>query len=115
MFRVKKSIPVEADLQGYIYFASRMYRKLGNKEQQMVLRICRETGGDYYKALFEFVTTDAGFVTVCRKHYISQSTLERMVRRYYVAFAQEVRQKISEMPKEGGAADGHVCLYDKGW
>lgn len=93
MFRVKKSIPVEADLQGYIYFASRMYRKLGCKEKQMVQRLCREAGGEYYKALFEFVTTDAGFVTVCRKHFISQSTLERIVRRYYVAFAMEVKAK----------------------
>ena len=101
MFRVKKSIPVEPDLQGYIYFASRMYRKLGNKSQQMVLRLCQEAGGEYQKALFDFVTTDAGFVAVCRKHYISQSTLERMVRRYYVAFAQELRSKQETKERRG--------------
>lgn len=93
MFRVKKSIPVEPDLQGYIYFASRMYRKLGLKEQRMVQQLCQEAGGEYYKALFEFVTTDSGFVAVCRKHFISQSTLERIVRKYYVAFAAKVKNK----------------------
>lgn len=93
MFRVKKSIPVDPDLQGLIYFASRMYRKLGNKEQQMVLRLCQEAGGEYHKALFEFMTTDAGVVSVCCKHYISQSTLERIVRRYYVAFAKAIKDR----------------------
>lgn len=93
MFRVKKSIPVDPDLQGFIYFASRMYRKLGNKEKQRVQRLCQEAGGEYSEALFEFVTTDNGFVAVCRKHYISQSTLERMVRRYYVAFAQTIKER----------------------
>ena len=93
MFRIKKSIPVEPDLQGYIYFASRMYKRLGNKSQQMVQRLCQEAGGEYYKALFEFVTTDSGFVTVCRKYFISQSTLERIVRKYYIAFAAEIRKK----------------------
>ena len=90
MFRIKKSIPVDYDQQGYIYFASRMYHCLGRKEQQKVLDLCAKAGGEHYQALFEFVTTDAGAVAVCRKHYISQSTLERIVRRYYVAFAETI-------------------------
>lgn len=45
-------------------------------------------GGEYWKALFEFVTTDTGAAEICRKHYISASTLERAVRRYYVKYAE---------------------------
>ena len=98
MFRVKKSIPVDPDLQGYIYFASRMYRKLDSKGQRRVRELCTQAGGDYHQALFEFVTTNAGTVAVCQKHYISQSTLERIVRKYYVAFAQSLYK--------GGKSDG---------
>ena len=90
MFRIKKSIPVDYEQQGYIYFASRMYQYLSQKDQQRVQNLCAEAGGEYYQALFEFVTTDAGAIEVCRKHYISQSTLERIVRRYYVAFAETI-------------------------
>ena len=90
MFRVKKSIPVDPDLQGYIHFASRMYRKLDVKGQRRVKELCELTGGEHYQALFEFVTTDAGAVAICSKHYISQSTLERIVRKYYVAFAESL-------------------------
>ena len=90
MFRFKKSIPVGYDQQGYIYFVSRMYKSLGRREQQSISALCERVGGEYGEALFEFVTTDAGAVAVCRKHYISQSTLERIVKKYYVAFAQRI-------------------------
>ena len=105
MFRAKKSIPVEPELQGYIYFASRMYRKLDNKGQRRVRDLCTQAGGEYHKALFEFVTTDAGSVAVCQKHYISQSTLERIVRKYYVAFAKQYG-------REGDGASGRIHIQD---
>lgn len=88
MFRFKKSIPVGYDLQGYIYFASRLYRHLPPARKKQILNLCTQAGGEYYQALFEFVTTDAGAAAVCAKHFLSQSTLERIVRRYYIAFAE---------------------------
>lgn len=88
MFRFKKSIPVGYDLQGYIYFVSRLYRHLSAQRRKQILNLCAQAGGEYYQALFEFVTTDAGASAVCAKHFLSQSTLERIVRRYYVAFAE---------------------------
>lgn len=90
MFKFKKSVPVEHDLQGYIYFASRMHRKLPAPEQQRILNFCMEAGGEYYRALYEFVTSDAGATAVCRKHFLSQSTLERIVRKYYILFAESL-------------------------
>lgn len=90
MFRYKKSVPVGYEKQGYIYFRSRLYKRLPRKGQDQILRLCMEAGGEYYQALFEFVTTDAGAYTVCAKHYLSESTLERAVRRYYIAFAERI-------------------------
>ena len=90
MFRYKKSIPVPYTVQGYIYFSSRMYAALGAEQQKKILNLCLEAGGEHYRALFEFVTTDVGATAVCRKHFLSQSTLERVVKKYYVRFAEEL-------------------------
>lgn len=82
MFRYKKSIPVSYERQGYIYFSSLLYRELPEGAQRKILNLCLETGGEYYQALFEFVTTDAGAQAVCLRHHLSPSVLERAVRRY---------------------------------
>ena len=37
-----------------------------------------------------YVTTDAGATAVCMKHFLSRSTLERAVRRYYESFPQNL-------------------------
>ena len=86
VFRYKKSIDVSYERQGYIYFASRMYDRLTLRQQQKIVDMCVKAGGEYHAAVFEFVTTDNGAVAVCMKHHLSQSTLERAVRRYYEQF-----------------------------
>ena len=88
MFRYQSSIHVDYEKQGYICFVSRRYEILSQKDKRRIESLCREAGGEYWKALFEFVTTDTGAAEICRKHYISASTLERAVRRYYVKFAE---------------------------
>ena len=90
MFRFKKSVPVGYDLQGYIYFTSKLYKVLPAAEQKWIQNLCMEAGGEYYQALYEFVTSDEGATAVCRKHFLSQSTLERMVRKYYILFAETI-------------------------
>ncbi len=90
MFRFKKSVPVEYDLQGYIYFTSRLHRSLPSDAQKKILNLCAEAGGEYCQALYEFVTSDVGATAVCRKHFLSQSTLERIVRKYYTKFAESL-------------------------
>lgn len=86
MFRYKKSVGGSYARQGYIYFASLRYRELPERRQETIRQLCRECGGEYADALLEFVTTDRGAVAVCVEHHLSQSTLERAVRRYYQEF-----------------------------
>lgn len=86
MFRYKKAIPVDYDTQGYIYFLSKRYRDLPAAARRRIDGICHRAGGEHHQALLEFVTTDAGATGVCSRHYLSQSTLERAVRRYYIEF-----------------------------
>ena len=91
MYRFKRSIPVSSDRQGYIYFRSRLYKELPEREQKKIVNLCLKTGrGDYYKPLFEFVTTDVGATAVCMRYCLSRSTLERIVRQYYIEFANSL-------------------------
>ena len=88
MFRYKKSVPLSYERQGYIYFKSRCYYELPAKEQHRIFKLIQEAGREHYQALFEFVTTDEGATSICMRHYLSQSTLERAVRRYYNLFPE---------------------------
>lgn len=89
-YRFKKSVPVGYDRQGYIYFKSRLYRQLSKEDRDAIAAHCRRCGGEYWRALLEFVTRDTTATKVCMKYYISQSTLERMVRRYYAEFPKDL-------------------------
>ena len=87
-FRFKRAIPVSYDRQGFIFFTSKRYRELSAEERKRIRQLCAKAGGEHRDALLEFVTTDTTSALVCAKHYLSESTLERAVKRYYIAFAQ---------------------------
>lgn len=87
MFRFKRGIKVEYNRQGYIYFTSRRYHELPEKEQQKILNLCLSCGGEYHQALFEFVTTDVSATALSMKHHMDKTTLYRKVRRYYEDFS----------------------------
>lgn len=86
MFRYKKSVPVSYERQGYIYFKSRCYGELPDREKRRILKLCAQAGGEYRQALFDYVTTDESATSVCLRHHLSRSTLERAARRYYAKF-----------------------------
>ena len=67
------------------------YRRLGKAERTLIRESAEEAGGLYKAALLEFVTTGKGAVAVCSKHYISESTLERAVKRFYVIMAERLK------------------------
>lgn len=90
MFRYKRSIKASYERQGYIYFLSRSYEQLSRSRQEKIRVLCQTCGGEYSKALFEFVTTDEGAVAVCLRHHLSQSTLERVVKKYYESFPKKL-------------------------
>lgn len=90
VYRYKKALGVDYDTQGYIYFLSHRYRRLSIEDRRQIRNVCSEAAGVYHKALLEFVTTDADEEMICARHYISASTLKRIVRRYYRIFADRI-------------------------
>lgn len=87
-FRFKRGIPLDYEIQGYIYFFSRRYRRLPSDKKKKIDELCSCSGGEYAAALKEFVTTNRRAEDICGKYYLSQSTLERIVKRYYIAFSE---------------------------
>lgn len=86
MFRLKTSLPLSYERQGYIYFISKQYKALPQEKRERIERLCLEAGREYHKALLEYVTTDASVTEICMKHNIDMSTLHRAQRRYYMNF-----------------------------
>ena len=90
IFRYKRGVKADYDRQGYIYFVSRRYKLLSKREQEKILNLCFRCGGEHYKALFEFVTTDATATQLTMKHFVSRATLYRVVRKYYEQFPDKL-------------------------
>lgn len=90
MFRYKRSVGGDYNWQGYIYFASRLFPSMSKRKQEKILKLCHEVGGEYEKALFEFVTTDCTATQICLKYYLSNSTLYRIVSEYYKNFPRTI-------------------------
>ncbi len=89
-FRVKRSIPLSVERQGYIYWRSRMYAELSPKTQEAIRALCRRAGGAYADAVWEFVTTDQGASRIGMKYHVSRETLDRAVKKYYLLFPKNL-------------------------
>ena len=85
-FRFRKSVPLPYERQGYIYYKSLCFKRLSKREKDRLIKLCSDAGGAYSAALFEYMTSAATADAVCLRHYISRSTLERAVRKYYIKF-----------------------------
>ena len=85
-FKIKRSIPLSYDRQGYVFFASRNYRELPLAERERIDALCREIGREYEKALFAFVVQGVNATAIETEYFCSKSTLYRLVREYYRRF-----------------------------
>lgn len=90
MYRYKKSVGGSYEWQGYIYFTSLRFNELGERRQERIKNLCREVGGEYERALFEFVTTDSSATAICIKYSLGRSTLYRVVGDYYKYFPKTI-------------------------
>ncbi len=90
IYRPRRSIKLSYERQGYIFFVSRSYRRLSAERQAAIRAHCDAVGGEYSRALFEFVTTARTPTEVCLRYYLSQSTLYRAVKRYYESFPADL-------------------------
>ena len=90
VFRKNRTLKIPYWKQGYIYFVSRKYNDLRFYQQEWIEEHCKEIGGEHWQAIFDYVTTDMSATAICIKYYISESTLHRLVKRYYEEFPPEI-------------------------
>ena len=88
MFRFRKSVPLSRDRQGYIYYFSRLYKSLDESDRTFIKKLCKEAAGENWRAVLDVVTGKLSCRAACSKHYISESTLERGIRKYYIAYGK---------------------------
>lgn len=88
MFKFKRSIPVSYEKQGYIYFVGRNFKNLPDEKQRQVKELCLKAGGEYHEALFELLTTDTTVTKICLKYSLSEATLLRVARKYFIEFSK---------------------------
>ena len=89
-FRYKRETDVSYADQGYIFFLSKRYSQMTSKEKSIIRQACRDAAGSAHRAVFDYVTSDCDSAWICARHAISESTLERMVRRYYRIMAERI-------------------------
>ena len=89
-FCYKRGIKASYERQGYIFFLSRQYKSLDAAARGKIQALCREQGGEYARALFEFVTTDASATAIAMRHHMDKTTLYRKVRKYYENFPKQL-------------------------
>ena len=87
---MKKGVRVPYHQQGYIYFLSRRFKMLSKSKRERIEAHTKAVAGEYWRALLAFVTTDAGAVEICGRFYLSESTLERVVARYYEEWPEDL-------------------------
>ncbi len=85
-FKRLKSVKKSYIEQGVIYFTCAGYRKQPKAVQEKIDKLCSCVGGDYAPALKCYMTTDADWITVCRRFSISSATLERLRRSFFEAW-----------------------------
>lgn len=82
-FKRLRNISKTYDQQGEIFFTCRNYNSQPKKVREKIQKVCEKAGGDYAQELFVYLTTDISWTQLCMDYYISESTLNRIRRRFY--------------------------------
>lgn len=85
-FKYMPSLKQSYERQGDIFFTCRNFKRLCDVDRGRIKAICAECAkGDAYKrrAIFDFMTSGASWRECCMKYHISDSTLERLRKKFY--------------------------------
>lgn len=69
--------------QGKIFFECLGYSRAPKATRDKIDRLCAEVGGEYSKALKDFLTSDADMQYISTKYFVSVQTIDRLRRHFY--------------------------------
>lgn len=82
-FKRRRGINVPYLRQGLIYFTCQDYAGQPPEVQHKILQLCHQCGGEHHEALFLAMTTQRNLLPIAQEHYIDESTLWRLVQKFY--------------------------------
>ena len=85
-FKLKKSIPLSYDRQGYVYFACRNYSQLPVQMRRQIDRLIETVGGVYADALRAFMIQGESASAVEARYHCSYAQVYRVVKEFYMRF-----------------------------
>ena len=101
--RFRKSIPLSRERQFYIMGVSLDYRNQPEEVKGRIDALCRTCCPDHAEAFRRYVTSEAPATAVIMEWFIaSNTTLDRAVRKYFVAFDIETRACEDSLPEKRG-------------
>ena len=83
MFKKLKGVKLSYEQQGFIRFTCLTYHNQPQKIKNKILNLCVETANEKYKALFELMTTPKTVVSISLGHFVSETTLYNLRRKFY--------------------------------
>jgi len=89
MFRELKSVPLSYKRQGYIFFLCQNYAYLENRVQNRISQLCLEITGEYYQALFKFLTSDPDEIPawrIAQDYYIPVNRLYKLRKQFFIEY-----------------------------
>lgn len=101
-WREHKSVSVNRNKQGMIFFFCQNYKNLPKEDQTVIDELCIAAGKGYEAALFEYMTTPSTRTKVVMDYYLSEMTLTRAVNRFISAFPDFT------VKKEGRTCNGYA-------
>lgn len=88
MFKKMRGIKLPYEKQGLIYFTCRDYKNLSAYKRAQIESLCSKIGREDEDALFDFLTTNKSAVKVAAEHFIDESKLYRLRKRFYEEYAR---------------------------
>ena len=84
MFKKRRGIHIPYNKQGLIHFVCVNYNDMPEVIKSKILRLCMDTAGTDYMALFDVVTKDTMTIqNIAGKHKISEKRLYKLRKEFY--------------------------------
>ena len=84
MFKKRRGIHIPYNKQGLIHFVCVNYNDMPDVVQSKILRLCMDTAGTDYMALFDVVTKDTKTIQgIAMEYSISEKRLYKLRKEFY--------------------------------
>ena len=101
MFRKLKGVDLSYERQGFVRFTCLTYNDQPQEMKDKILNLCIECAKDKYQALFELMTTQKSAINIAHRHFVSDTILYRLRKKFYLTWWEERLRTPPDLPKVG--------------